>query len=111
MHAVRIDRASVTLADLLGRLICHDLRSSDGHVEIRKGRVLDAEDSARALTLEWTELHLLALDQGDVHEEAAGHRIAHAVSGPGVEVRPEAGGHWPLAAAHRGVLAIDGDAL
>ena len=111
MHAVRIDRASVTSAELLGRLICHDLRSSDGHVAIPKGRVLDEDDSARALTLEWTELHLLALGVGDVHEEAAGHRIAHAVSGPGVEVRPEAGGHWPLAATHRGVLAIDGNAL
>jgi hypothetical protein len=111
MHAVRIDRASVTPADLLGRLICHDLRSDDGRIAIPKGRVLDEDDSALALTLEWTELHLLALDERDVHEEAAGHRIAHAVSGPGVEVRPQTGGHWPLAAAHRGVLAIDGDAL
>jgi hypothetical protein len=111
MHPVLVDRAQVSSEQLIGRLICHDLRFDDGRVAIAKGRVLDDDDAARALTLAWSELHLLALDAGDVHEREAGDRIARAVAGAGVEVRAASGGHWPLAAAHRGVLLIDNTAL
>ena len=111
MHAVRITRDAASRADIVGRLLCHDLRFDDGRVAIPKGRLLDADDSSRAMSLDWSELHLLVLDGGDVHEEKAGDRIAHAVAGAGVEVRGPSGGHWPLAASHRGVLHIDDDAL
>ena len=111
MHAVRVERASAQPADLSGHVICHELRFADGRVAIPKGRVLDADDSARAMSLAWSELHLLALDDDDVHEEEAGDRIARLVAGDGVQVRAPSGGHWPIAAAHRGVLAIDNRAL
>ena len=111
MHAVRVERHDAQAGELAGRVICHDLRSSDGRVEIPKGRVLDADDAARVMTLAWSELHLLALDAGDVHEQEAGARIARSVAGPGVRVRPASGGHWPLAAEHRGMLAVDNAAL
>ena len=111
MHAVRIARAAATPLDLQGRVLCHELRLDDGRVAIAKGRVLDADDSARAMTLSWSELHLLTLDDGNVHEDEAGDRIARAVAGPGVTVRAPSGGHWPLAATRRGMLAIDVAAL
>jgi hypothetical protein len=111
MHAVRVERASARTADLAGRVICHELRFDDGRVAIPKGRVLDDDDSARVMSLTWSELHLLALDDGDVHEEEAGDRIARLVAGEGVDVRAPSGGHWPIAAAHRGVLSIDNRAL
>jgi hypothetical protein len=95
----------------MGRVICHELRFADGRVAIQKGKVLDAVDASRAMTLEWPELHLLALDAGDVHEDAASDRIARLVAGNGVTVRPPSGGHWPIASLHRGLLAIDSDAL
>ena len=107
MHAVRVARESARATDLAGRVLCHELRSEDGRVAIAKGRVLDEADSQRALELSWTELHLLALDPDDVHEDAAGDRIARLVAGTGVAVRPASGGHWPLVAEHRGVLTID----
>ncbi|HUQ84222.1 MAG TPA: hypothetical protein VM076_23930 [Gemmatimonadaceae bacterium] len=111
MHAIRLPRSSAQTLDLVGRVICHELRSDDGRVAIAKGRVLDADDAARALELSWSELHLLALDDGDVHEEAAGSRIAQLVAGDGVETRAPSGGHWPLAATTRGLLSIANDAL
>ena len=111
MHAVRVERAGASREELIGRVICHDLRFGDGRVAIPKGRVLDADDTACALTLDWSELHMLALDADDVHEEEAGDRIARAVAGAGIDVRAASGGHWPLAAAQRGVLAIDSGAL
>jgi hypothetical protein len=111
MRAVRVDRDSAQVPDLDGRVLCHELRFNDGRVAIPKGRRLDHDDAARALTLAWSELHLLALDADDVHEDEAGDRIARTVAGPGIEVRPPAGGHWPLVASSRGVLTIAGEAL
>ena len=107
MHAVRVTRALAKTSDLSGRVLCHELRSDDGRVAIAKGRVLDDADSRRALELSWTELHLLALDSDDVHEDAAGDAIARHLAGGGVSVRPSSGGHWPIVAERRGVLSID----
>ena len=111
MHPVRIARGSARAADLTGRVLCHPIHADDGRIAIAKGRVLDDADASRALELSWSELHLLALDEGDVHEDVAGDRIARIVAGSGVTVRSPAGGHWPLAADHRGLLKIDIDRL
>ena len=111
MQALRVNRTTATPADLTGRVICHELRFADGRVAISKGKVLDAVDASRAMTLEWSELHLLALDEGDVHEDVASDRLARLVAGDGVSVLAPSGGHWPIASLHRGLLAIDAAAL
>jgi hypothetical protein len=107
MHAVRVERGLAQLADLAGRVLCHELRADDGRIAIPKGHVLNHEDATRVLELPWSELHLLALDEGDVHEDEAGDRIARFVAGDGVVVRGPSGGHWPLVAGHRGLLAVE----
>jgi hypothetical protein len=111
VHAVRVTRDSAKTGDLVGRVLCHELRGDDGRVAIAKGRVLDDADARRALELSWTELHLLALAEGDVHEDAAGDRIAKLVAGDGVAVRAPSGGHWPLASTRRGLLRVDANRL
>ena len=111
MHALRINRTDATPANLTGRVICRELRFADGRVAIRKGRVLDAADASHAMTLAWDELHVLALDDGDVHEDVASDRIARLVAGDGVTVQAPSGGHWPIVSLYRGLLAIDNDAL
>ena len=111
MRAVKVARDAVRLEELTGRVLCQDLRSDDGRSSLAKGRVLDASDAERALTLPWSELHLLVLDDGDVHEDAAGERLARAAAGEGIEVRSPSGGHWPLVATARGLLAVDRSAL
>jgi hypothetical protein len=111
VRAVRIERASARPTDLTGRVLCHELRGDDGRVAIAKGRVLDDADTRRALDLDWSELHLLALEDSDVHEDEAGDRIARQVAGSGVVVKPASGGHWPLAATAKGLLAVDVDRL
>lgn len=107
MHAVRVERRSAQPRDLRGRVLCHELRGGDGRVAIAKGRVLDDEDCARALTLDWSELHMLVLEDGDVHEDEAGARIARAIAGEGVIDGRPAGGYWPLVATQRGLLSVD----
>ena len=111
MRAMRIARDAVRLEDLGGRVLCHDLRGADGRIALAKGRLLSADDASVALLLDWTELHVLALDEGDVHEDAAGTRVARASAGAGVEVRPASGGHWPLVSTHRGVLSVEAAAM
>jgi hypothetical protein len=111
MHSIRIARDAARAEDLGGRVLCHELRAADGRVALAKGRLLDADGASLALSLAWTELHLLALDEGDVHEDDAGIRVAQASAGIGVEVRAASGGHWPLVATHRGVLSVDVSAL
>jgi hypothetical protein len=111
VHAVRVERDGARSDDLTGRVLCHELRLADGRVAIAKGRVLDREDATRALSLAWSELHLIALDDGDVHEDEAGERIARLVAGHGIAVRTASGGHWPLAATCRGLLGVHDTAL
>ncbi len=84
MYAVRVERDRAQASDLAGRVLCHELRFDDGRVAIPKGRVLDDDTAARALALTWSEIHLLALDVDDVHEDEAGDRIARLVAGDGV---------------------------
>jgi len=71
-----------------------------------KGQVLGESDVARLLTMPWRELHLIEPERGEIHEAEAGLRIAQAAAGPGVAIGSLAGGHWPLTAAHRGLLRV-----
>jgi hypothetical protein len=107
--AQRHDDATVEL--LVGRVLCHDVRDAAGKVALAKGATLDAAGAQTLLTLPWDEVHLLALEPGDLHEEAAGARLAAAVIGAGAELRAYTGGQWSLAATHRGLLRVDAPRL
>ena len=75
---------------------------------LRKGHVIRESDLG---ALAGAEIDAVELDPGDLHEEAAGRRLAEAAAGEGVEVRPAEAGSFPLAARTRGVLEVDGTAL
>jgi molybdopterin biosynthesis enzyme len=107
--AQRRDTAAVEA--LAGRVLCHDVRDGAGKVSLPKGARLDAASAAALLALPWEEVHLIALDPGDVHEEDAGRRLAAAVTGDGVEVKGYTGGQWTLVASRRGLLRVHAEAL
>jgi molybdopterin biosynthesis enzyme len=111
MKALVVSRQTATLAALHGRIACHDVRDTGGKLVIRKGQALDERAAAAALAAPWTELHVLELEPGDVHEEAAGARLSQAAAGPGVDVKGYSGGQWTLAANRRGLLRIRDRAL
>jgi hypothetical protein len=73
--------------------------------------VLTEHDVQQLDSLTWQELHFIEPEPGEVHESEAGHRIALAAAGPGVEVGQLGGGHWPLVAVHRGLLRVSVPAL
>jgi molybdopterin biosynthesis enzyme len=90
-----------------GDVLAQDVRGTDGSVALRKGRVLSEEDVRQLDALVWNELHVLAMERGDVHEDAGGRRLATAAAGDGVEAQGMSAGAYPLVAKRRGVLRID----
>ena len=107
MKAIAQRRETAAPDVLLDRILCHDVRNAAGKVAVAKGARLDPGAVATLLATPWEEIHLLALEPGDVHEEEAGRRLAAAVTGEGVEVKGYTGGQWTLAATRRGLLRID----
>lgn len=111
MRAVRHTRARDGDAPDVGQVLAHDVRDAEGRIAIAKGSRIDAVSAARLSALPWEELHLLALDAGDLHEGVAGERLAAAVAGAGMRVGSLTAGAWPLESTHRGILEVRRDAL
>jgi len=107
VKAVAQRREAVTADLLVGRVLCHDVRDAAGKVALGKGARIDADAARTLLTFPWEEIHLLALEPGDLHEEEAGRRLAAAVVGDGVDVKGYTGGQWTLTATRRGLLRVD----
>jgi hypothetical protein len=91
---------------LVGWVPAHDVRDAGGTVLARKGERLDPAAAARLVAGARGEVHLIELEPGDLHEEAAGERVARVVVGAGVSVRDAAIGQWAIVARHRGILRV-----
>ena len=104
MRAIRLDGSSATAADIKGRVLVHDLGP-----DLRKGSVLAPAHLERVRAA--GEIHLVELEQGDVHEDEAAGRLAAALSGPGIEARPPVQSQARLVAGRRGLFRVRSDAV
>jgi len=104
VRPTRIERGHLPPA---GAVLAQNVLGSDGRVVLEKGAVLGAEELQRLSELPWTELHVIELQSGDVHEEEAGRRLAGSLAGDGVQVETLSAGAFPLVARHRGVVDYD----
>jgi hypothetical protein len=112
VKASALRREGLAAAALVGRIAAHDVRATGGgKILVRKGQLLDDAAAGLILGAPWTELHVLELEPGDIHEEPAGSRLAQAVAGAGVEVKGYTGGQWTLAATRRGLVRVREAAL
>ena len=104
MRVLRLRPDEITAAAISGRVLTHDL----GH-GLRKGTVLGPEhvEPLRALP----EVHLVELDEGDVHEDEAARRLGAAVAGPGTRVEEPVQSQVRVVADRRGLLRVDGEAV
>ena len=57
------------------------------------------------------EVHLVELDPGDLHEDAAARRVADALAGPGLEARPPVQSQARVVAMRRGLFRVHGDVV
>jgi hypothetical protein len=111
VKAIAQRHEAATLDALVDRVLAHDVRDAHGKVALPKGARLDRAGAQTLLELPWDEIHLIALEPGDLHEEQAGSRLASAVGGEGVEVKGYTGGQWTLTSTRRGLLSVRRSAL
>jgi molybdopterin biosynthesis enzyme len=90
-----------------GAVLAENVLDTEGRVALDKGRALTADDVRRIAELPWKELHVVALQPGDVHEEEAGRRLATLLAGEGIAVEALSSGAHPLVARQRGLLELD----
>src|SRR5690606_21242131 len=111
MRGIRVTPAGLSPQAIAGRVLAHDVFGEEGEVVVPKGKVLSELDVEPLRALSWTELHLIELQPGDLHEDTAADRIAEASMGPRVIVGTPFTGARPLLARHRGLLRVDVEAL
>jgi len=102
MRAVRLRGSSATAEDIEGRVLVHDLGP-----ELRKGSFLRAEDLPRVRAA--SEVHIVELEAGDVHEDDAARRLAAALSGPGLEATAPVQSQARLVSRGRGLFRVRAD--
>jgi hypothetical protein len=107
VKGVRIRPGALPETPIEGLVLARDLRDAGGRVAFAKGHVLAASDRDRLTSLTWDEVHAIQPDAGEIHERAAGERLARAVAGHAVEVGREGGGHWPLQSTQPGRVRIE----
>ena len=83
-------------------MLVHDLGP-----DLRKGTVLTAEHLARVQQA--GDVHVVELEPGDIHEDAAAQRLAAALSGPGLVSQPPVQSQTRLTATHRGLVRVRAD--
>src|SRR5258708_26020573 len=80
VKAIRLEGASAQGRDVDGRVLVHDLGP-----DLRKGTVLGGRHLERVRQA--AEVHLVELEPGDAHEDAAATRLAAALSVPGLSAQ------------------------
>jgi hypothetical protein len=117
MRAARLtarELAGLTPSEIAGAVLLAPVRLPEGHLP--KGTRLDrgAADSMIAAAVAGTLARPLRLawpDPDDVHEDEAAERLALAVGGAGMDLRPPRQSRLDLAAKWPGVLHVRTDAL
>jgi hypothetical protein len=107
-RAHALHTSQVTLARQ-GWALTHDLYTRAGQLALSKGTLLD--DAALALWPDIApgEVHLVELDADELHEDAAGSRVAQAVCGAGVRVVGPQQSRYDVVTEHQGLLRVDAD--
>jgi hypothetical protein len=109
MRALAVQRG-VEAGELVGRVLCHDIRGPGNEIVFRKGHSLHVEDLARLADASWSEIHLIELGPGDIGQREAGLRLADILCCQGLQA-VAAGHRHVLKAAKNGLLKIDVAAL
>src|SRR4030088_1479293 len=102
VKAIRLEGASAQGRDVDGRVLVHDLGP-----DLRKGEILGGRHLERGRQA--TEVHLVELEPGDVHEDEAARRLAAALSGPGLAMQGPVQSQARLIAQHRGLVRVRAD--
>jgi hypothetical protein len=106
MRVHRLRGTDITRQTTVGRVLTHDV----GH-RLRKGLVISPEQADSLKRLDLSELHVLELEPGDVHEDDAARRLGDAIAGPGTRRGEPEQSQIRLVATRRGLARISRDAV
>src|SRR3982074_1711423 len=104
MKDIGLEGATAEGRDVDGRVLVHDLGP-----DLRKGTVLGGRHLERVRQA--SEVHLVELEPGDVHEDEAARRLAAALSGPGLATQEPVQSQARLIAQHRGLVRVHADVV
>jgi molybdenum cofactor cytidylyltransferase len=104
VKVLRLRASELTPEAAIGRVLTHDVGP-----RLRKGTILRPEhlDTLRTLP----EVHVVELEEGDVHEDEAARHLGAAVAGPGTRVGEPVQSQVRLVATRRGLLRVDREAV
>jgi hypothetical protein len=97
----------------LGAVVCQNVtRSQTGKaIAIRKGQIVHEAELEALRSIDRQQVRVIRLDDGDVHEDEAGRRLARAIAGSGIQLRGPVQSRMNLVAATRGLVVVDRAAL
>ncbi|MGI6097568.1 MAG: molybdopterin-binding protein [Dethiobacteria bacterium] len=105
----------VKTEEAVGMIIPHDItrivKGGSKGPAFKKGHVIKEEDIPLLLEIGKEHIYSLQLEDGDVHEDEAGQRIAEAATGKGLELKGPSEGKVELIALTDGLLKINIQAL
>ncbi len=97
----------VPLSQSAGTILGHNIAGADGKRLLRKGKPLTAADVAALAAIGRQSVYVAELEPGDVDENSAARRVAHALAGPGLRLPGAASGRANALAAALGILRVD----
>lgn len=105
----------VKVAEAIGLVLSHDItKVIPGKFKgpaFRRGHVIQKEDIPELLSIGKEHIYVMELNEGEVHEEEAAWRIAHAIGGEGVDFSAPKEGRVNLTARQYGILKINSSSL
>lgn len=105
----------VPVEEAVGMVLCHDLtRIVPGEfkgVAFKKGHVILKDDIPKMLDIGKKNIYVWEIEEGILHENEAGERIARAVAGKGIFFSEPSEGKVKLLAECKGLLKINFKAL
>jgi len=104
VRPLRLSGATLAAADVVGRVLTHDVGPA-----LRKGTILEASHLPYLRSL--AEVHVVELEPGDVHEDRASVRLAGALLGPNLEATAPQQSQVRIRATERGLVRIDAMAV
>ena len=95
----------------VGKVICHDMTKIEKGVFkgalFKKGHVIREEDVEKFIKMGKNRIALVELEDGELHEEEAGFRIANAIKGSGLSIKGPSEGRFNLVSEARGLLKVN----
>lgn len=112
MRSYTLTPEDVTPQNTVGRVLTAEVVGVGelGRVKLGKGHILGPEDVNVVKGL-GTPFGLIEMEPGDIHEDEASGRLARAMAGEGVELRPPVESVTLLRAAHRGLVEVNADVM